>query len=175
MLQWESNVCMWNLWIPILDFSLELYGQIQFRGRWSSYNLQTMLLSFLLRDGKLISVINGRSLQGCMFVSNNFVHFFLCSCGRSTDVPGSVRGGGLFGSRFRYSGRVQREILEDPGPLRAVDGVINRTPLYRSLQRNKTRSLHNSPLTLGKWIHCLGLVWYVKNIWYPLKKILKLA
>ncbi|CAG7786897.1 unnamed protein product [Allacma fusca] len=74
--------------------------------------------------------------------------FFNCGC--SNEIPSAVRGGGLFfGSKFRYSGRVQREILEDPGPLRAIDGVIQRTPLYRSLQRNKTRSLPHSPMQTG--------------------------
>ncbi|CAL8138228.1 unnamed protein product [Orchesella dallaii] len=70
-------------------------------------------------------------------------------CGCAGDIPSSVRGGGIFGTRFRYSGRVQREILEDPGPLRASDSVISRTPLTRSLQRNKTRSLPHTPLQIG--------------------------
>jgi hypothetical protein len=44
-----------------------------------------------------------------------------------------------------------REIVEDPGPLRASDAVIQRTPLYRSLQRSKTRSLTHSPSHPGKY------------------------
>ena len=80
-----------------------------------------------------------------------YVYLYVYSCGSATEIPSSVRGGGIFGSRFRYSGKVQKEILDDPGPLRAGDGVIQRTPLYRSLQRNKTRSLSHSPLQLGSF------------------------
>ncbi|XP_021961283.1 FERM domain-containing protein 5 isoform X2 [Folsomia candida] len=88
--------------------------------------------------------------SACKFLWRSAVEqrlFF--NCGSATDVPNSVRGGGIFGSRVRYHGRVQREILEDPGPLRASDAVIQRTPLYRSLQRNKTRSLPHSPTHPG--------------------------
>lgn len=79
-----------------------------------------------------------------------FLVFYRCGC--ASDIPSSVRGGGIFGTRFRYCGRVQKEILEDPGPLRASDSVISRTPLTRSLSRNnKTRSLPHTPLQIGNY------------------------
>ncbi|RZF32960.1 hypothetical protein LSTR_LSTR000830 [Laodelphax striatellus] len=63
----------------------------------------------------------------------------------SSEVPSVVSGGSFFsfGTKFRYSGRVEREILEDIGPLRREEPTINRV----SSLRRKASSVPATPST----------------------------
>ncbi|PSN38304.1 FERM domain-containing protein 5 [Blattella germanica] len=66
----------------------------------------------------------------------------------SSDAPSVVTGGSFFswGTKFRYSGRVEREILEDIGPLRREEPTINRSFRSSSLRR-KASSVPATPST----------------------------
>ncbi|KDR13769.1 hypothetical protein L798_12062, partial [Zootermopsis nevadensis] len=66
----------------------------------------------------------------------------------SSEAPSVVTGGSFFswGSKFRYSGRVEREILEDVGPLRREEPAINRSFRTASLRR-KASSVPATPST----------------------------
>ncbi|XP_075216636.1 FERM domain containing isoform X2 [Lycorma delicatula] len=63
----------------------------------------------------------------------------------SSEAPSVVSGGSFFswGTKFRYSGRVEREILEDIGPLRREEPTINRA----SSLRRKASSVPATPST----------------------------
>lgn len=63
----------------------------------------------------------------------------------SSEAPSVVSGGSFFswGTKFRYSGRVEREILEDIGPLRREEPTINRTSSFR----RKASSVPATPST----------------------------
>ncbi|XP_069700250.1 FERM domain-containing protein 5 isoform X3 [Periplaneta americana] len=66
----------------------------------------------------------------------------------SSEAPTVVTGGSFFswGTKFRYSGRVEREILEDIGPLRREEPAINRSFRSSSLRR-KASSVPATPST----------------------------
>lgn len=66
----------------------------------------------------------------------------------SSDAPTVVTGGSFFswGTKFRYSGRVEKEILEDIGPLRREEPSINRNFRTSSLRR-KASSVPATPST----------------------------
>lgn len=66
----------------------------------------------------------------------------------SSEAPSVVTGGSFFswGTKFRYSGRVEREILEDAGPLRKEEPAINRNLRSSSLRR-KASSVPATPST----------------------------
>lgn len=55
--------------------------------------------------------------------------FYFSSLPSSSEAPTVVTGGSFFswGTKFRYSGRVEREIMEDLGPLRREEPPINRS------------------------------------------------
>lgn len=135
-------VCKLTTFCLILTYSICNWQEFQWRSRFIGYP-----------DN--VSFLEITHMQTISKRFDEFIFYFILffSCGCATDVPNSIRGGGIFGSKFRYHGRVHREILEDPGPLRASDAVISRTPLYRSLQRNKTRSLTHSPSHPGNIVH----------------------
>ncbi|XP_071442832.1 FERM domain-containing protein 5 [Hetaerina americana] len=67
----------------------------------------------------------------------------------SSEAPSVVTGGGFFqwGTKFRYSGRVEKEILEDVGPLRREEPTINRTSYRPSSLRRKASSVPATPST----------------------------
>jgi hypothetical protein len=73
---------------------------------------------------------------------------FNCRLPSSSEVPSVVTGGSFFswGTKFRYSGRVEREILEDIGPLRKEEPAINRSLRSSSLRR-KASSVPATPST----------------------------
>nr|CAD7569310.1 unnamed protein product [Timema californicum] len=66
----------------------------------------------------------------------------------SSEAPTVVTGGSFFswGTKFRYTGRVEREILEDVGPLRKEEPAINRNARTGSLRR-KASSVPATPST----------------------------
>ncbi|KAK7872685.1 hypothetical protein R5R35_002676 [Gryllus longicercus] len=66
----------------------------------------------------------------------------------SSDAPTVVTGGSFFswGTKFRYSGRVEKEILEDSSPLRKEEPAINRSLRSSSLRR-KAASVPATPST----------------------------
>ncbi|XP_046403743.1 FERM domain-containing protein 5 isoform X4 [Ischnura elegans] len=67
----------------------------------------------------------------------------------SSEAPSVVTGGGFFqwGTKFRYSGRVEKEILEDVGPLRREEPTINRSSYRPSSLRRKASSVPATPST----------------------------
>jgi len=73
---------------------------------------------------------------------------FNCRLPSSSEAPSVVTGGSFFswGTKFRYSGRVEREILEDAGPLRKEEPAINRNLRSSSLRR-KASSVPATPST----------------------------
>lgn len=84
-----------------------------------------------------------------------------CSLPTSSDAPSVVSGGGFFswGTKFKYTGRTEREILEDTGSLTREEPSIQRT----SSLRRKASSVPATPSTplqphLGKTKHILYLV-----------------
>ncbi|XP_049830488.1 FERM domain-containing protein 5 isoform X1 [Schistocerca gregaria] len=66
----------------------------------------------------------------------------------SSEAPSVVTGGSFFswGTKFRYTGRVEKEILEDSGPLRKEEPSINRNFRSSSLRR-KASSVPATPST----------------------------
>jgi FERM domain-containing protein 3/5 len=71
--------------------------------------------------------------------------FRICRLQSSSEAPAVVSGGGLFswGTKLRYSGRTEKEIQEDIGPLRRDEPPIKRTG---SLRR-KASSVPATPST----------------------------
>jgi FERM adjacent (FA). len=92
----------------------------------------------------------------------------ICRLPSSSEVPSVVTGGSFFswGTKFRYSGRVEREILEDAGPLRKEEPAINRSLRSSSLRR-KASSVPATPSTpigselneISKGVFCLLSFW----------------
>jgi hypothetical protein len=77
----------------------------------------------------------------------------------SSEAPTVVTGGSFFswGTKFRYSGRTEREIQEETGPLRRDEPAIKRT----SSLRRKASSVPATPSTpvgteLGEISMCLS-------------------
>lgn len=70
---------------------------------------------------------------------------FCFSLPTSSDAPSVVTGGGFFswGTKFKYTGRTEREILEDTGSLTREEPSIQRT----SSLRRKASSVPATPST----------------------------
>lgn len=115
----------------------------------------------------LRTAIVAAKLIHCVLYINNIIAS-LSSLPSGSVVP-VVSGGSFFswGTKFKYTGRTERELLEEVGPLRQEEPIINRLGSLRR-KASSVPATPSSPTEMGDICKCLVPCRFIYNTWFQL-------